>query len=72
MNNAIKISDGEWLYNGNFIQKQNHPLLRPFHVFNDTKEQMTVGVCYTFNEAIIIANKNKIKNPLHSAIDFLK
>lgn len=47
----IQIEADEWWYKGCFIQKQNHPNLLPYHVFQDTEEQETVGVCHSMLEA---------------------
>jgi hypothetical protein len=68
----IKIENDEWLYKGCFIQKQTHPKLKPYHIFQDTKNKTTVGTCYTFFEAKKIAEIYEVKNPIHTVNDFIK
>jgi hypothetical protein len=53
-----------WWYRGCFIHKQSHPKLNRYHVSQDTKEQKTVGVCDTFNEAMDIAGSNFVSDYL--------
>lgn len=57
----VQIESGEWWYKGCFIQKQNHPKLKPYIVFQDTEIQTTVGDCYTFTEAKKIATIFEVK-----------
>ena len=73
MNNLklTQIETGEWLYKGCFIQKQNHPSLMPYHVFQDTETQQTVGTCYTFTEAKKLCELYKVDNPIHTPKDYL-
>ena len=59
----VKIEEGEWYYKGCFIQKQDHPLLRRFIVFQDTKKQKIVGGCFCFNEAKKLCVENEVINP---------
>ena len=62
MNTPIQIENVEWWFKGFFIQKQSHPLLNPFHVFQDTEEQKTVGTCQTFTKAKKLCELNEVKD----------
>ena len=71
MSKPVQIEDGEWYYKGCFIQKQTHPSLMKYHIFKDTKSQATISFCGAFLQAIAICNKYEVKNPIHTAEDFL-
>lgn len=58
----VQIENGEWIYFGCFIQKQNHPNLLPFFVFKNNENQDNVGCCYTFTEAKKLCKQNEVKN----------
>ena len=62
ISNPIQIEEGEWWLKGCFIQKQIHPLLKPYHVFRDTENQETIGTCFTFTEAKKLCNLNEVKD----------
>jgi hypothetical protein len=57
----IKIEIGEWWYMGCFIQKQEHPKIKPFHIFKDTEMQESINTCSTFLEAKKICELNEVK-----------
>lgn len=63
-NEPVQVEDGEWHYYGCYIQKQDHPQLLPFHVFQDTEDQDTVGTAHTFEEAKAIARANRVISPV--------
>lgn len=63
MDKPILVCIDEWYFKGCFIQKQEHPMLKPFHVFQDTEEQRTVGTCFTFSEAKTLCKQNEVKEP---------
>lgn len=59
------VSGGEWYFMGCFIQRQDiRPSAEPFHVFQDNKDQTSVGSCFTFTEAKKICRLNKVDKPL--------
>jgi len=62
ISNPVQIADDEWWYKGCFIQKQIHPLLKPYHVFRDSEKQESVGTCYTFTESKKICDLNEVKD----------
>jgi len=61
MTEPKQIDPQEWWFKGCFIQKQPHPLLDPFHVFQDTEEQKTVGTCDTFAQAKKLCTLHEVK-----------
>lgn len=55
-----QIEEGEWLYNGCFIQKSSHPkLIGNYEVFKNNENQDHIGRCYTFREALTLCRENK-------------
>ena len=60
MKKPIEIEDGEWWFRGNFIQKQDHPLLNKYVVFSDTEQQQTVGTTNNFATAKNICIENEV------------
>ena len=58
----IQLTDGEWWFNGCFIQKQTHSRLKHYYVFKDTEQQETVDSCFTFAEAKKLCILNEVKN----------
>jgi hypothetical protein len=58
----IQIEADEWWFKGCFIQKQIHPLIKPYHVFKDTEQQETIDTCFTFTEAKKLCNLNEVKD----------
>lgn len=57
----VLISSGEWWFKGCFIQKQEHPKLKPYFVFKDTEDQESVDTCFTFAEAKKLCILNEVK-----------
>lgn len=70
----VQIETGEYWFNGNIIQLQNHPKLKPFLVFQDTARKgdniSPVGF-YSFKEAIEHCLKNPCRSPDHLPKDYL-
>ena len=55
-----KIEVGEWLYNGCFIQRSEHPQLSgKYEVFKNDKNQTHIGRCDTLIQAKKLCNENK-------------
>lgn len=68
----VQIDPQEWWFNGNFIQKQVHPLLPPFIVWKDNDEfSYFVTPFLSFKEAVKHALLNGCANPDHKPTDFL-
>lgn len=67
----IPIAPNEWWYKGCFIQKNEHPRLLPFSVFEDIERQVTVGQATTMEEAQKLALKNKVEKFLYGPKVFL-
>ena len=57
----VQIEDGEWWFNGNIIQKQDHPQLPDYIIFPDGG--VRVHIARTFREAKKIAMENPNQNP---------
>ena len=66
-----KIDTVEWYYKGCFIQKNNHPKLSIYCIFKDTKDQETIGECYTFTEAKKLCELNEVINPFIGLESFI-
>ena len=58
--NPKQIEVNEWLYNGCFIQKSEHPQLKgKYEVFKNDELQSHIDRCYTFKQAKILCEQNK-------------
>lgn len=69
-NHPVKIEDGEWYFKGCFITEQRHPKLLPYHVHQDTEENLTVGVAKNWHQAHKMCVENEVLNPKHGALHF--
>lgn len=65
----VQIEDGEWWFNGNIIQKQDHPQLHNYVVFPDGG--IHVHVANSFKEAKKTAMENPNQNPENLPNDYL-
>lgn len=63
MKKPIGIEVGEWYFKGCFIQKQEHPMLSRYVVFQDTILAMVVGTVSTFAKAKKLCIENEVKEP---------
>ena len=69
----VKIEIGEYWFNGNIIQLNNHPKLKPFIVFADKErkgDNVTPQGFYKYSEAIEYCLNNPCRNPDHLPKDF--
>jgi len=68
----IQVEDGEWLYKGNFIQKQDHPELLKYCVFSAKDDRRHIGVSNTWKGAKELCKDNQENYPDVNPNDFLK
>lgn len=55
----IQLEDGEWLYGGCFIQKNDHPsLIYKYVVFKNNEEQTHIGGAFSKKEAMKLCEDN--------------
>lgn len=70
----VEIAPGEYWYQGNIIQGQTHPKLKPFVVFSDKKRKHgdpSPQGFYTFAECVDYCKKNPCLNPDNTPKNYL-
>lgn len=70
----VQIEIGEYWFNGNIIQLQNHPKLKPFLVFQDrdrTGDNISPEGFFSYKDAIDYCLRNPCTKPDRFPKDYL-